>query len=87
MSDILLFIGSSLDLMLAITLIWLSSQMMIEKKIKPFLPFFFIGIAYIFASVFSFYFLITNILWFFKDLLLMVSIGYFVVNLKKYVHH
>ncbi|MDD2224821.1 MAG: hypothetical protein PHP97_01515 [Candidatus Shapirobacteria bacterium] len=86
MSDLLLNLGSFLDLMLAVWLIWLSSQAMVEKKvIIPFVPFFMIGLAYCFTSVFSFYFLLTNIFWFFKNLFLLISFGLFVFTIKKYV--
>lgn len=86
MSDILLSLGSFLDLILAILMIWLSSLTMVEKKIiMPFVPFFIIGLAYCFASVLSFYFLLTHIFWFFKDLLLLISFGLFVFQIKKYV--
>ena len=86
MSEILLYFGSFLDLILAILMIWFSSQAMVEKKaIAPFVPFFMIGLAYCFTSVFSFYFLLTNIFWFFKDLFLMISFGLFIFTIKKYV--
>jgi hypothetical protein len=86
MSDFLLSFGSFLDLALAICLVWFSSQAMVEKRvIKPFFPFFMIGLVYCFTAVFSFYFLLTNILWFFKDLVLLLSFGLFVFTIKKYV--
>jgi len=86
MSNFLLLLGSFLDLSMAICLVWFSSQVMVEKlAIKPFLPFFLIGLVYCFTSVFSFYFLLTNILWFFKDLVLLISFGLFVFTIKKYV--
>jgi len=86
MSDLLLIFGSFLDLLLSICLIWFSSQAMVEKQnIKAFIPFFTIGLVYCFTAVFSFYFLLTNILWFFKDLILLVSFGLFVFTIKKYV--
>jgi hypothetical protein len=86
MSNLLLYFGSFLDLILAILMIWFSSQAMVEKKIiVPFVPFLMIGLAYCFASVFSFYFLLTNIFWFFKDLFLLISFGLFVFTIKKYV--
>lgn len=86
MSDLLLYFGSFLDLILAILMIWFSSQAMVEKKaITPFVPFFMIGLAYCFTSVLSFYFLLTNIFWFFKDLFLLISFGLFIFTIKKYV--
>jgi hypothetical protein len=86
MSNFLIILGSMLDLGLAISMVWFSSQAMVEKKkIRPFVPFFMIGLAYCLASVLSFYFLLTHILWFFKDLFLMASFGLFVFTIKKYV--
>jgi hypothetical protein len=86
MSNFLLYFGSFLDLVLAICLVWFSSQAMVERKvIMPFIPFFMIGLVYCFTSVFSFYFLLTTILWFFKDLVLLISFGLFVFTIKKYV--
>ena len=86
MSDLLLIFGSFLDLLLSVCLIWFSSQAMVEKQnIKAFIPFFMIGLVYCFTAVFSFYFLLTNILWFFKDLILLISFGLFVFTIKKYV--
>lgn len=75
-----------MDLGLAISMILFSSQAMVEKKkIRPFIPFFMIGLAYCFTSVLSFYFLLTHILWFLKDLFLMISFGLFIFTIKKYV--
>lgn len=80
----LIITSPTVQLLLAIILIWITTSIMIKKKkIVLFMPFFIAGITSCFYSGFLYNELFVNIAWLFIEILLIIAVAWVLIIVRR----
>lgn len=79
----LIIIYSTVQLLFAIILIWITTSIIIKKKkIALFMPFFIAGITSCFYSGFLYNELFVNVAWLFIEILLIIAVAWILIIVR-----